>query len=570
MYKDLSGEAFLNRLYKDLNQSDIVKHTQKGTKNKNEALKRYMDRLETTHLGLKRKADIERLKALYYKKYIIKKEDIPNISEEAKEIIIKTQKESLDKWIDYLTSDDAKYPMWSKYWAFQGMLKIGTYDEASDTYQKRTKKTITPFIEVNPEIIARCIEMIMQFIKDKSIKEEALHALIENGNFQKLYIILTNMKKEKNLSESSNEEGIWITYHYETEKEASKKIARGEKPEYLKLYESLQGYSTGWCTAGSKETAKEQICGGSGYGGGDFLVYYTKDEKGEYKIPRIAIRMEHEHIGEIRGIAKSQNLEENLEGIVEKKLKEISTLKTKEITKKLKACEHARKLTLLNKKTKNNEPFTIEEIKFIWELEEDIIGFGWSFDERIEKIRKTRDRKKDFSINTKIALAAVQQDGRNLKYINPDIEEYRKIVIVAIKKNPFALQFVPENIEGYKEIALIAIQQSGLALKYVFQKKIDKEIALAAVQQNGLALEYVPKELIDKEIALAAVQQDGYALYYVPKDIEGYKEIAIAAIQQNPYALEFVPEDIEGYEEVLEMAKKIIKEENKEDKHNRH
>ena len=49
---------------------------------------------------------------------------------------------------------------------------------------------------------------------------------------------------------------------------------------------------------------------------------YT-DENGEYKNPRIAIRMNGENeIGEIRGTSKNQNLEPNMEPILNKKLEE--------------------------------------------------------------------------------------------------------------------------------------------------------------------------------------------------------------------------------------------------------
>ena len=37
----MNGEEFLNRLYKDLNLSAEVKHTAKGTKDKNEAVELY-------------------------------------------------------------------------------------------------------------------------------------------------------------------------------------------------------------------------------------------------------------------------------------------------------------------------------------------------------------------------------------------------------------------------------------------------------------------------------------------------------------------------------------------------
>ena len=59
--------------------------------------------------------------------------------------------------------------------------------------------------------------------------------------------------------------------------------------------------------------AINQICGGGGYLGGDFYVYYILDKNNEYKIPRIAIRLEgHNEIGEIRGIEENQNLEEEM------------------------------------------------------------------------------------------------------------------------------------------------------------------------------------------------------------------------------------------------------------------
>ena len=520
MYDDLSGEVFLNRLYKDLNQSDIVKHTAKGTKNKDEALKRYMDRLEVTHSGLTRKADIERLKALYYKKYIIKKEDIPNMPDEEKEKIIRAQKESLDKWLDYLISDDAKYPMWAKYWVFQGMLKIGTYDEASDTYQKRSSKTIAPFIEFDQELIARSIEIIMQYIKDKNITEESLHTLIESGNFQKLYILLIDKKKKNILLDSQQEDGKWITYYYETAEDAEQKIARGEKPEYLKLYESLQGHHTGWCTAQEKETAKGQICGYGCIKGGNFLVYYTKDEKGEYKIPRIAIRMSQNRIVEIRGVAGCQNLEDGLETVIEKKLKEIPNLIPKDIVEALKKVEHAKKLTLLNRKAKNEEPFTIEDLKFIWEVEEEIKDFGEGApDARINKIRK------------------------NLKnIISKDIVKYKPLILTTVQQNGLALQHVPkETID--KDIALTAVQQNGFALQHVPKEIIDKDIALTAVQQNGFALQHVPKEIIDKDIALTAVRQNYYTLKFIPKEMID-KNMALTAFQQNIKALEFIPKEM--------------------------
>lgn len=40
------GETFLNRLYKDLHMSDEVMHTANINDNKNEKVRKYLDRLE--------------------------------------------------------------------------------------------------------------------------------------------------------------------------------------------------------------------------------------------------------------------------------------------------------------------------------------------------------------------------------------------------------------------------------------------------------------------------------------------------------------------------------------------
>ena len=94
----MNGEEFLNKLYKYLNLNEEVLHTAKGSKDKNEAVSRYMERLQSTHDKAIQRKRIDLLKELYYKKYIIKKEDIPEFMD--KELIITAQKESLSKWLN--------------------------------------------------------------------------------------------------------------------------------------------------------------------------------------------------------------------------------------------------------------------------------------------------------------------------------------------------------------------------------------------------------------------------------------------------------------------------------------
>ena len=74
-----SGEKFLNRLYSDLHMNDEVMHTASKSDNKDEKVKKYLNRLEKVeNLALSSKHNgLELLKQLYYNKYVIKEEELP-------------------------------------------------------------------------------------------------------------------------------------------------------------------------------------------------------------------------------------------------------------------------------------------------------------------------------------------------------------------------------------------------------------------------------------------------------------------------------------------------------------
>ena len=153
---DYKGELFLDRLFKDLYKSKEVLNGNRNPSQKEANIRRYMERLEELHNRVNespREHDRDLLKKLYYDKYVIKEDEIPesyyihqqeillergyghvNKTEEMKKElasqVIEEQKKSLDYWLDYFISSDTNmYPMWSKYWAFQGMLKLGTYNK---------------------------------------------------------------------------------------------------------------------------------------------------------------------------------------------------------------------------------------------------------------------------------------------------------------------------------------------------------------------------------------------------------------------------------------------------------
>lgn len=398
---DKEGIDFLNRLYKDMYKSYEVMHDidERFIGNKTDNICRYIDRMQELHERVAfsgRENDLRLLKEFYYRKYVIKEEDIPDsYYEHQKEIylergyghvefnekdkqemalqIISEQKKRLDVWIDYFISNDSSYiPMWAKYWAFQGMLSLGNYDKQNKTFGKRSKGTISPFVDLNREALALSIDFLLKALRKEEIDDKQLEVLVQGGNFGKIYsYILTNVLNKNNNSKKTNE-GIWIKYNQGTD--------------HMPLVKSLQGYNTGWCTAG-EETAKYQLKMG------DFYIYYTYDEKGEAVIPRIAIRMEYDTISEVRGVAENQNIESEMEEIVEQKLNEFPD---KDRYKK--KVSDMKKLTEIYNKFKNTHNLTIEELRFLYETDGKIEGFGYEKDPRIEEILKNRNVKKDLSI----------------------------------------------------------------------------------------------------------------------------------------------------------------------------
>ncbi|MDO8511976.1 MAG: hypothetical protein Q7S57_01780 [bacterium] len=110
-----------------------------------------------------RERGMQALKTVLHKKFVIKKEDIPEvyfenqrrlvrerghgdveitpeIRQQHAEVIIADQQSTLDNWVDYLSSKDATYPDWLKYYAFRSVLALGDYDKKHTNSQSDPKE----------------------------------------------------------------------------------------------------------------------------------------------------------------------------------------------------------------------------------------------------------------------------------------------------------------------------------------------------------------------------------------------------------------------------------------------
>ena len=305
-----------------------------------------------------------------------------DISDEQIQIEIENQKYSLDRWIEYFTSpDSASFPIWAKYWAFLGVVKMSGKEKIDPetneiTFPKREKNTIFGFPDLNREALALAVEHITNLI-EKGIN---LNDTLKKRNFQDVYsFYLNKIRKEANTVEGELgiTQGNWVKYN------------QGENLEELdKLVLSLEGKNTGWCTAG-KPTAQAQLRNG------DFYVYYSKSASDKPN-PRIAIRMQGASIGEVRGIASDQNLDQIIAGttILDEKLKDFGS----EGEKYKKRNSDMKRLGEVKKKTESGEQLSREELRFLYQIDAEIEGFGYSKDPRIDEIISKRDAvRKDIS-----------------------------------------------------------------------------------------------------------------------------------------------------------------------------
>ena len=278
--------------------SEIVKDASSRTEVR-ERLLDYFNRLEEVHKRVsesKSKTGENMLKNFYYDLYVIKPENIPEayfqnqvriarergmgnitLTEEDRkryaDAAIEDQKLTLDKWIEYFLYDDESksYEMWEKYWVFQGLQSLGKYDKETKKFAKRDDTTVYPFPPVEKEYIFTTIHLMEEYIKSKTGDEE-IKAALGNANFKQIYEYVIKQSMLKGECQSKTTEGKWVKYE--------------QGSDYHVLRDSLQGYYTGWCTAAGESFASGQLAGG------DFYVYYSLDENGDAKVPRIAIRMD--------------------------------------------------------------------------------------------------------------------------------------------------------------------------------------------------------------------------------------------------------------------------------------
>lgn len=400
------GPDFLKDKY-SLHKSDEVESAAHRTEARGERvpehdaetrIQNYLDRF-TEILNredpAKRERGLDALKEVLHDNFVIKSEEIPQsywdlqlriareqghgdiqitdrMKRELTEVVVTDQESSMDAWVDYLSSDDATYPDWLKYYAMRGVLGLGEYDKEKHQFRKRSKGTTKPFPDLNREALAYVLDAIEKqyaggYVDLESLAQHdqaQLKHLLDGANFGKLYAFALEKVTPASAEELSSVDGKWIKYD--------------QGSDAMSLVTSLQGHGTGWCTAG-ESTAKAQLQAG------DFYVFYSHDAKGQPTVPRAAIRMQGDSIAEVRGIAKEQNLDPAVADLVGTKLKEFPDGGIYE-----QKASDMEQLTEVEKKVQAGEALNRVDLAFLYELDRPIQGFGYQKDPRVAELRNPR------------------------------------------------------------------------------------------------------------------------------------------------------------------------------------
>ncbi len=307
--------------------------------------------------------------------------------EKITEQTIKDQEESLNYWLNYLLSPEAEnYPLEFRYWAFVEMLKCGSYDEKRKTFNERTKSTIAPFPPLNQQALAIVLDeiirkqkkeppQILSSLQDENERKE-FEKRLRSENFRDLYGFALDYVKRLVLPKERLPiiKGEWRVFK------------KGSDPK--ELVKAIQNFPTGWCIAGEGTAA-------SYLSHSDIYIYFSEDANGNPTIPRAAIvyNPELQSITEVRGVAEFQNLDPYIHPVVEEKLREIPGG-----IKRMETMNDQRKLAEIYLKHLNNQELTQEELRFIYEIYRKIKIFGYGRDPRIEKILRSRDKRKDLAV----------------------------------------------------------------------------------------------------------------------------------------------------------------------------
>ena len=297
------------------------------------------------------------------------------------------QIDSINSWTEYLSNKETPFPTWFKIYAFDSVIKMGTYNHKYGKYENRDKSTIAPYPKVNPAALALTLDAVNDFFgqdKEKWFTEhtddDQLNAIVKSGNFGKIY---THFFKEiykpiPTPERTEDIEGEWFDFY------------PGQEDE---LAEASQG--TPWCIA-SKQAGENYLKTN------DHII---KDNKARFKLFKLknensidgmsktacaSIRFDAQgRVAEVSGLANNSNqtVEDSLIPVVEQEVLKYPLNPKKDFKEKFR---DKKELIRLQDKAKKGEELTLDDYAFLYEKNREIFTLD-TYGGPDKKIKVLRD-----------------------------------------------------------------------------------------------------------------------------------------------------------------------------------
>ena len=279
------------------------------------------------------------------------------------------QIDSINSWTEYLSNKETPFPTWFKIYAFDSVIKMGTYNHEDGKYEKRDKSTIAPYPNVSSAALALTLDAVNNFFgqdKEKWFTEhtddDQLNAVVKSGNFGKIYTHFFNetYKPIPTPERTEDIEGEWFDF------------LPGQETE---LAEASQG--TPWCIA--SEHMGEHYLKTNDHTIKDnkarFKLFKLKNENsidGMSKTACASIRFDTQgRVAEVSGLANgsSQAIEDSLVPVVEQEAFKYPLDPEKYFKEKFR---DKKELIRLQDKAKKGEELTLDEYAFLYEKDRKI------------------------------------------------------------------------------------------------------------------------------------------------------------------------------------------------------
>ena len=305
------------------------------------------------------------------------------------EMVIKDQTTRLNSWFDYLTGPEAEenIPAAYRYWTFAEMLKLGSYDDERQTYNKRAPNTVTNFPELDQQALALVLDEIRakqknetsQLVLTEKKDQDEFRKRLDSENFGKLYGFTQEHLESLRLptEQLTIIKGKWKVF--------PKGSDAGE------IAKALSGFHTQWCIAG-EGTAQGYLSHS------DLHIYFSQDQEGKNTIPRACIVDSKERgITEVRGTmsdeTSKQYLDDYITPVVDEHLASMGGGEKWRDT-----MQDMKQLADIHIKSLQGEELLKDDLRFLYEIDKEIHSTGYDRDPRIAQILKGRDIKEDLSL----------------------------------------------------------------------------------------------------------------------------------------------------------------------------